>query len=526
VLVPVPHPDLEPLEEQVAEQIGEYKELMEATLEDAGSSPAQRAGAFGGMGNVYQTYGLTAAAEACYVNAINLEPGQARWPYFLGLLLKDEGRFDEAVAMFERSIALDPAYPPTYYRLAEAELARGNTDAAAKHLATYLEDEPESAAGWALKGEMALSARDYAAAAEHLEHALELLPRANRLHMPLALAYRELGEPDKAREHLAQRGSIGARPDDPRIDYLEELKQGERVHILRGRRAFQAGDLSAALKSFGQAVDANPESIPARVNLATTLAETGDARGAIAQLLKALELDSENGVAHYNLGALLRQQGDLQGARLHLEEAVGLDDGDAQAHLELGRVLEALEEHEAALKEFGMSMELRPSEEARLGETDALVALGRYAEAKAKLEEAIEVRPESGLIARDLALLLATTPDPELRDGARALELAQKVFNARQTVDHAELVALALAEIGRCEEAAQWQQQALESAQHFGAEGRAARLAEGLDRYQAGPPCRPPLDTATSAEATPAGESGNGEEAPEATETASPPPAS
>lgn len=494
-LLPVPHPDLGPLEDQVAEQIRQYQELTEKTLGDPDGTAGARSGAFGEMGRVYHTYGLTAAAEVCYLNAIKLAPRQARWPYYLGLLRQQEGRFDTALEAFGASAALDPGYPPTFYRLAEVTLALGETEEATKHLDRFLALEPESAAGWALRGEMALSRQDYAAAAEHLERALELLPQANRLHVPLALAYRQLGETEKARDHLAQRGSIGARPDDPRIDQLEELKQGERVHIIRGRMAFQAGDLAAAVEEFGRAVDANPESVPARVNLGSALGQTGDVEGALAQYRRALELDEENFMTHYNLGALLAQRGDPDTARGHLEEAVRLRPGDAAAQLELGRLLLAAGEPEKALEHFRESAANRLTEDARLGEAAALVALDRHREAKELLEEAHRMVPESGRTARDLAYLLASAPDPELRDGERALDLAQRVFDARQTVDHAELLALALAELGRCEEAAQWQQRALESARQLGAEEIAPRLAEVLERYQTGPPCRPPLAT-------------------------------
>lgn len=494
-LLPVPHPDLDPLEEKVAEQIRQYQELTNETLEDPTTTADERSGALGEMGRVYHTYGLTAAAEVCYLNAIALAPRQARWPYFLGLLRQQEGRFDVAFEAFRAAAVLDPAYPPTFYRLAEVAQALGDTEEATSHLDRFVDLEPESAAGWALRGELALSRQDYAEAVRHLERALELLPRANRLHIPLAMAYRQLGQPDKAREHLAQRGSIGARPEDPRIDQLEELKQGERVHIIRGRMAFQAGDFAAAVREFGRAVDANPESIPARVNLGSALGQSGDTAGALEQFRRALELDEDNFTARYNLGALLAQQGDTETARGHLEEAVRLRPGDAAARLELGRLLLAAGEPEKALEHFRESAANRLTEDARLGEAAALVALDRHREAKELLEQAHRRVPESGRTARRLAFLLASAPDPDLRDGQQALDLAQRVFEARQTVDHAELLALALAELGRCEEAAQWQARALESARNLGANEMAPRLTAVLLRYQAGPPCRLPFAT-------------------------------
>lgn len=492
-LLPIPHPDLEPLERQVADQIREYRDLVQKTLDDPESSVGQRAGALGEMGRVYFTYGLTAAAEVCYLNALALAPKEARWPYYLGLLLQQEGRYEEAASAFRRSLELDPGYPPSFYYLAEVELARQELEAAETALDLYLSLEGESAAGWALRGELALSREDYAEAVESLEKALELFPRANRLHVPLALAYRHLGDVEKAREHLALRGSIGARPADPRIDQLEELKEGERVHLIRGRMAFQAGDFSAALDAFGKAVDANPESVPARVNLGATLSQTGNPEGAIAQFRQALELDPENQSAHYNLASLLRRQDDLEGARHHLEKAIELNPHDSAAHLDLGWLLLDQQEIEPALSHFELAEAgARSPADARLGRAQALVALGRHAEAKELLEEASRFVPQDGRIARDLAQILAAAPDLSLRDGERALDLAQRVFQAQQTLDHAELLAQALAEVGRCDEAAQLQEKALESARSLGAAELEPRLSASLDLYRQGPPCRPP----------------------------------
>ena len=113
-LLPVPHPDLEAFEPQVADQIRQYQELTEEALAEAGATAGQKSGAYGEMGRVYQAYGLTGTAEVCYVNAIKLAPQQARWHYYLGLLLQQEGRFEEAGEAFRRSLELDPRYPPPY----------------------------------------------------------------------------------------------------------------------------------------------------------------------------------------------------------------------------------------------------------------------------------------------------------------------------------------------------------------------------------------------------------------------------
>ena len=74
-------------------------------------------------------------------------------------------------------------------------------------------------------GRVALVERDYKRAAEYLEQAKNLDLRASILHYPLAMAYRGLGQPDKAEAELRQRGDVEVGLADPLMDEaLESLE--------------------------------------------------------------------------------------------------------------------------------------------------------------------------------------------------------------------------------------------------------------------------------------------------------------
>lgn len=493
-LQPVPHPDLDPYEDAVADQLRGMREDLERVLATPGSTRRDRANAYGEMGRLYHAYGLTRAAEASYTNARLLDPEAAPWPYYAGMLLRDAGRLEEAARLLARARDLAPTYPATRVHLGRLQLALGDLDAAEESLVEAERIDPAAGpAARAARGQVALSRQDYLAAVEHLTAALAAVPEANRLYTPLALAYRELGAEDTAREQLAQSGTVGIQPPDPWMEELEELKQGERVHVIRGRMAYQAGDHPAAVHHFRQAVEANPESTPARINLASALAQVGDQEGAIAQLREVVEQEPEQITARFNLGVLLAGRGE-EAAGEHLEKVVELAPHDSRGHFELARWLIARGRTGESLPHWRAAVEAQPAfEEARLGEVQALLELEDWARARLRLEEAHDLLPESGLVARLLARLLATCPDPSLRDGARASQLAGQVLEAQQSVDHVVLLALALAEAGRCDEAAQWQQKAVEAARELGAQQLVDQLEGPLERYQQGPPCRPPV---------------------------------
>jgi hypothetical protein len=84
-----------------------------------------------------------------------------------------------------------------------------------------------------------------------------------------------------------------------------------------------------------------------------------------------------------------------------------------------------------------------------------------------------------------------------LRDGPKAVKLASHVAQAQQTPQHLETLAQALAEAGRCDEAAKIQEQLLALAESLQREDLITRLKAELARYQAGAPCRPSSEAAT-----------------------------
>ena len=128
------------------------------------------------------------------------------------------------------------------------------------------------------------------------------------------------------------------------------------------------------------------------------------------------------------------------------------------------------------------------------GGAAALVRLRQYSRATSVLDAGHKRSPDSGAIAFALARLLAACPDEEVRDGERALELARTIYSSRPNPRHAQLIAQSLAELDRCEEAAEWQQRVVEAAVEDGATEALPALRADLEEYLGGSPCRVPTD--------------------------------
>jgi tetratricopeptide (TPR) repeat protein len=489
----VPEPTLEGLEDAVADQLRETRAVLDETLSGEDVGQAERAEAYGELGRLYHAYEITEPAEIAYRNARALAPGDFRWAYYHAYLLQQVGRFQEAEEAYARALKIQPTNVAAMIHLGEVYLELGRFDRTEAAAERVLDIAPGQPAAIALLGRAALAREDTSRAIELLERALAAVPRADRLHYPLGMAYRAEGNLEKAREHLGQIGTVGIRPPDPLIDDLDQLQRGSRVHVLRGRMAFRAGHFEDAEAEFRQAVEADPEDLGARVNLGSALGQGDDPEGAIEQFRRALELDPDNMAAHFNLGVLLLRRGQVEEAIEHHRAAVAGAPGDGEAHLELARALRAAGRSEEALESLRKAVELAPfQEKAQVELASLLVSLGRYADAVERLDVAHALMPRSGSVAGAYARMLAAAPDAELRDGARALDLARRVFEAEPTAFNAETVALALAEEGRCDEAAGWLRRVLGAEAESASGARLVELQGALARYEAGPPCRPP----------------------------------
>lgn len=200
----------------------------------------------------------------------------------------------------------------------------------------------------------------------------------------------------------------------------------------------------------------------------------------------ATAVTDSNYFAHQLVGNALRKRGELARAERELREAVRIKPGSADTRTDLaallidaGRAAEASAELDRARQAGADSADFR-----------AVVGLaaeraGRTTEAIASYRAALTREPSHREAANNLAWLLATVPDPALRDPERAIELARGVL-ARDPGNAYVLdtLAAAYAAAGRYDEASRTQVQALgqlaadtDPAQH-------AEFRRRLDRYR------------------------------------------
>ncbi len=235
------------------------------------------------------------------------------------------------------------------------------------------------------------------------------------------------------------------------------------------------GRLAEAIPYFRKALEIQPDYVSARNNLGSALMETGAEREALAQFQAVLDRHPADARTHYNLGNALLQKGRLDEAITHFQAALATDPDLALAHNNLGR---------------------------------ALLLSGRLDDALAHFQKAFQLQPDNAAAFNNLnqaAWILATSPNAALRNGTRAVSLAEqlrRVSGGRNPMVMAALAA-AYAEVGRFSDAVSAAQQAVQLADAQSSPALAHTLQSQLNVYRAGLPFRDPASAPPPPGSTP-----------------------
>jgi tetratricopeptide (TPR) repeat protein len=201
----------------------------------------------------------------------------------------------------------------------------------------------------------------------------------------------------------------------------------------------------------------------------------------------------DNPRARLNYGVLLAAERRYPEAEAQLREALRLKEPVAKAHLNLGSILCAQQRFEEGVPHLERAIALDPelsTAQANLGE--AYGALGRRAQAAKHFALAVEGEPGKLFLLNRLGWLLATSPEDDVRDAARAVELGERAvrLTSRQDPLSLDTLAAAYAEAGRFDEAAATAREALDLEARRGTVDRS--LADRLALYTSGRKFREP----------------------------------
>ena len=209
----------------------------------------------------------------------------------------------------------------------------------------------------------------------------------------------------------------------------------------------------------------------------------------------ALAVTGKNDVAENNLGIVFLQRGELDKAIARLQAAIDLRPENGPAHNNLAKAFLQKGQLAEAMIHYRKFLEIEPQNvEARNILGTALIQQGHVREAVEQWQDALAIEPENGNAASNLAWVFATSPEDSIRNGARAVELAERALHLSggKIPMIFRTLGAAYAENGRFSQAIETAQHGAELANSQGNQGLAAELQSNIAVYQSGRPLRDP----------------------------------
>ncbi len=177
--------------------------------------------------------------------------------------------------------------------------------------------------------------------------------------------------------------------------------------IERGICAWERADYEAALENFRVVLEHFPGFADVHNKAGLCLAMLGDPEAALEEFDAALQISDTYAEAHLNRAIVLQGLGHFEEAREHLRRADELDRSESNefpsdvghkiaiAHAKLGDLYLVADHPEEAVAQYKQALAVRAKFlDIRSKYAEALMGMGRWAEAEEQLEAILEKNPE------------------------------------------------------------------------------------------------------------------------------------
>jgi tetratricopeptide (TPR) repeat protein len=392
------NPNIRAAQAFALETAGKFAEAADAWAQVAAARPSDRTAKIG-QGEALRRAGQSEAALAAFQAAAKADAKDPDPPYRIGLVHLDAQKYDEATAAFDKALGLDRSMVEALIGASEAILKKAVANA--KEGAKEIDEK-------ALMNALAYSNR-----------AVASNPESAAARFAQGAVYEALGEldADNLDTALDEYGEA--------LDLLP-FPGPERVRVLVARSfvLLRLASWDAAQSVAQQALDIDPNCVPAMIHAAHALCQVGKFEEAIKKHYKpGLKVTADDprllygsGMAHWSL----KKQND---ARKLLEKASKADPGNGLYHLSLGELYYELKRYKEAVKELYKATDLRPKDPI------AWTAYGRACTSEEHWEDAVEAFDKSIALnkeALDEFLWIAIIYDKHLDDREKAREYLEK----------------------------------------------------------------------------------------------------
>jgi Flp pilus assembly protein TadD len=223
-------------------------------------------------------------------------------------------------------------------RLGMEAFRAGDFEMALRHFGNLASISPENAGAYLYSGLCHIRLGDPSEAEYHLRKAVELQPSDRIAAQELITLLIQSGNLTDAAEYQSRLAQYHRREVEPVLDLARIYRK--------------QGDMDRAIEQNRHAVEMEPTSERAWLELGDTLIQAKQMTEAADVFGKAIEMNGESAEAQTGLGTTMLLANRYQEAVGPLEEAVRLDSESAVARLHLAMTYEKLDRIEDSLREY------------------------------------------------------------------------------------------------------------------------------------------------------------------------------
>jgi tetratricopeptide (TPR) repeat protein len=364
---------------------------------------------------------LKSMDEAIKLLQASDQPRALAKAYILRAQITDDE--DKKLADFDAAVKADPENVEAWQGRAILYLAKGESEKAIADLQTLVEKDKDNPAIFAALAEALTNLKQYDEALKHADEVVKQAPRSS------------LGYSLRARIHVMKDNLDGAISD---LDEALKIKPDDLAALLmRGRLHAAKGNESEAKADVEKALRLRPDLEQAILLRSMLAAQKKNFGEAINDMQTLLQSDPTN--ADY---------------RLQMATYMVADNRPRRAIELLTHVLEGIRDENDGRRRQTKAEALR-------ARADALLSVGQHADAVKDYDEALKLDPEDTHVLNNLAWVLATSPEDDVRNAKRSIELGLKACELTKYEKPHILSTLAAgyAEKGDFETAKKWSSQ-------------------------------------------------------------------
>ena len=349
--------------------------------------------------------GMNAEAELAWRAVLKNHLADSEAYAHLGFLEARQENYKQAVPLYRKALALNPAMPGLRMNLGLAQFKGGELKGAIETFTQLLKkeaaDSPDAQRLNALIGLASYGVGEYAAAVPYLKAAATNDPQNLQFRLVLAHSclsskqfqcvldtYHEIlmlnaesAEADMlAGEALDEMHNTAGAIEQFRAAVKADPKEPN-VHFGLGYLLWTQNQFEEAAHEFQAELANVPENAQALAYLANAYMQTNRAGEALPLIQKAIEIDSGLERAHLDLGVLYADGGRRDDAIRELKLAAKLNVSDSNPHWRLARLYQAMGNKEEANVEFQKTKTLHKEE------TDTIFSKLKAAQDKGKPTE-------------------------------------------------------------------------------------------------------------------------------------------